>query len=127
MFLPTPFVNIINGGKHSVTGELKIQEFMIFTREDITVSYKIQIICEVYHTLQKILVSKYGEHAKSIGDEGGFCPPIYTCEEALNVIEEAIILSNYKVGQDVFIALDCAASEFYNEETKLYEIEKDFK
>ena len=122
--LPTPFVNIINGGKHSVTGELKIQEFMIFTREDIPVSYKIQIICEVYHTLQKILVSKYGEHAKSIGDEGGFCPPIYTCEEALNVIEEAIQLANYKVGEDVFIALDCAASEFYNTETKLYEVEK---
>lgn len=122
--LPTPFVNIINGGKHSVTGELKIQEFMIFPKENISASKKNQIICEVYQTLQKILVKKYGSHAKSIGDEGGFCPPIYTCDEALNVIEEAIIAANYIVGEDVFMALDCAASEYYDEKTKLYEVEK---
>ena len=70
------------------------------------------------------MVEKYGEQAKSIGDEGGFCPPIYSAEEALTIIEEAIEKSNYNVGQDVFIALDCAASEFYNTETKMYEIEK---
>jgi len=123
--LPTPFVNIINGGKHSVTGELKIQEFMIFTREDISVSKKIQIICEVYHTLQKLLVSKYGSSAKSIGDEGGFCPPIYNTEEAFQIIEESIKLAGYLPNTDVFLALDCAASEFYDEDTGLYEIEKD--
>lgn len=122
--LPTPFVNIINGGKHGVTEDLKIQEFMIFAREDLATSMQIRIYCEVYHTLKKLLVEKYGEQSKSIGDEGGFCPPIYSAEEALCVIEQAIVLSNYVVGQDVFIALDCAASEFYNEETKLYEIEK---
>jgi len=122
--LPTPFVNIINGGKHGVTEDLKIQEFMIFANEDLTTSSQIRIYCEVYHTLKKLLVEKYGEQSKSIGDEGGFCPPIYSAEEALCVIEQAIVLSNYVVGQDVFIALDCAASEFYNEETKLYEIEK---
>lgn len=122
--LPTPFVNIINGGKHGVTEDLKIQEFMIFANEDLTTSSQIRIYCEVYHTLKKLLVEKYGEQSKSIGDEGGFCPPIYSAEEALNVIEEAVKLSNYEVGKDVFIALDCAASEFYNEETKLYEIEK---
>lgn len=123
--LPTPFVNIINGGKHGVTEDLKIQEFMIFAKEDLTSSEQIRIYCEVYHNLKKILVNKYGEQAKSIGDEGGFCPPIYSAEEALNVIEQAIVLSDYIVGKDVFIALDCAASEFYDESTKLYEVEKD--
>ena len=122
--LPTPFVNIINGGKHGVTEDLKIQEFMIFAHEDLSPSQKMRIYCEVYHTLKKILVERYGEQAKSIGDEGGFCPPIYSAEEALSLIEDAIRLSNYIVGQDVFIALDCAASEFYNTETRLYEIEK---
>jgi len=91
----------------------------------LSTSQKIRIYCEVYHTLKKLLVEKYGEQAKSIGDEGGFCPPIYSAEEALTIIEEAIEKSNYNVGQDVFIALDCAASEFYNTETKMYEIEKD--
>jgi len=121
--LPTPLVNIINGGKHSVTGELKIQEFMIFPNESYSVKKKMRICCEVYHSLKKILVFKYGENAKSIGDEGGFCPPIYTAEEALSVIEEAIVKSNYVSGKDVFLAMDCAASEFYNEETNLYEVE----
>ena len=121
--LPTPLVNIINGGKHSVTGELKIQEFMIYPNETYSVKHKMRICCEVYHSLKKTLVLKYGEHAKSIGDEGGFCPPIYTAEEALSVIEEAIVKSNYVSGKDVFLAMDCAASEFYNEETKLYEVE----
>jgi enolase len=123
--LPTPFVNIINGGKHGVTDDLKIQEFMIFPNESYSVSKKMQIICEVYQTLKEILVKKYGAQAKSIGDEGGFCPPIYNAKEALSVIEESIVSSNYKVGEDVFMALDCAASEFYNTDSKLYEVEKD--
>ena len=122
--LPTPLVNIINGGKHGVTDDLKIQEFMIFPNESYSVSKKIQIVCEVYHTLKEILVKKYGKMAKSIGDEGGFCPPIYNAEEALTVIEEAIMVAKYEVGKDVFMALDCAASEFYNEETQMYEVEK---
>jgi len=121
--LPIPLVNIINGGKHSVTGHLKIQEFMIFSKPGVMAIKQNQMICEVYHTLQKILVSKYGTSAKCIGDEGGFCPPIHSAEEALSVIEQAIQTANYKVGIDVFIALDCAASEFYDETTKLYEVE----
>jgi len=123
--LPTPFVNIINGGKHGVTDNLKIQEFMIFPNESYTISKKMQIICEVYQTLQELLVKRYGKQAKSIGDEGGFCPPIYDTELALKTIEDAIVEAKYIVGVDVFLALDCAASEFYNEQTKLYEIEKD--
>ena len=97
---------------------------MIYSNEAYPINYKVKIYCEVYHTLKKILVEKYGEQAKSIGDEGGFCPPIYSADEALCLIEEAIEKSNYKVNKDVF-ALDCAASEFYNKESKLYEIEKE--
>lgn len=124
LHLPTPMVNIINGGKHGVTEDLKIQGFMIFANEALSLGNKIRIYCEVYHSLKEILVSKYGDQAKSIGDEGGFCPPIYTADEALTVIEDAIEKSNYEVGKDVFIALDCAASEFYSQDTELYEIEK---
>lgn len=122
--LPTPFVNIINGGKHGVTDDLKIQEFMIFPNELYTVEKKMQIIAEVYHTLKEVLVKKYGKTAKSIGDEGGFCPPITSADEALFVIEEAITEAHYTVNEDVFLALDCAASEFYNKNTGMYEIEK---
>jgi len=122
--LPTPFVNIINGGKHGVTEDLKIQEFMIFARSNLCTTIQIRIYCEVYHTLKKLLVEKYGEQAKSIGDEGGFCPPIYSADEALDVIEEAITKSGYTVGEDVFIALDCAASEFYDDVANKYEVEK---
>ena len=121
--LPTPLVNIINGGKHGVTGDLKIQEFMIFPREDIAVTQQNRMVYEIYHTLKKILVNKYGPMAKSIGDEGGFCPPIYTAKEALDVIVEAIKDTGVVPGKDIFIALDCAASEFYDEATKKYEVE----
>lgn len=122
--LPTPMVNIINGGKHGVTDDLKIQEFMILCNRDLSVPKQIQIICEVYHGLKKILVNRYGGMAKSIGDEGGFCPPIYSAQEAIQVIKEAIIEVGYVPGSDVFVALDCASSEFYSPQTKLYEIEK---
>lgn len=122
--LPTPFVNIINGGKHGVTEDLKIQEFMIFARANLCITLQVRIYCEVYHTLKKLLVEKYGEQAKSIGDEGGFCPPIFSADEALDIIEEAITKSGYDVGVDVFIALDCAASEFYDDVSKKYEVEK---
>jgi enolase len=120
----TPFVNIINGGKHSIKGDLKIQEFMIFPNEKYPIYKKIQIITEVYHSLKKILCEKYGEIAKSIGDEGGFCPPIDSPREAIDCIIEAIQLAGYISETDVFLALDCAASEFYDKDKKLYEIEK---
>ena len=122
--LTTPMVNIINGGKHGVTDDLKIQEFMIVCNKTYSIQKQIQIICEVYHGLKKILVQKYGMMAKSIGDEGGFCPPIYSAQEAIQVITDAIKSVGYTPGTDVFIALDCASSEFYSKETKLYEVEK---
>lgn len=123
--LPTPMVNIINGGKHGVTEDLKIQEFMIVCNREFSIQKQIQIICEVYHGLKKILVDRHGPMAKSIGDEGGFCPPIYSAHEAIQTIIDAINYCGYKENSDVFVALDCASSEFYSPETKLYEVEKE--
>ena len=120
----TPFVNIINGGKHSITGDLKIQEFMIFPNEKYPIDKKIQIVTEVYHSLKNVLCEKYGDIAKCIGDEGGFCPPIKNTREAIDNIITAIESAFYIPGFDVFLALDCAASEFYDEKSGLYEIEK---
>jgi len=122
--LSTPLVNVINGGKHGVTEDLKIQEFMIFANENKSTSDQIRMYNEVYHTLKQLLAATYGNQAKNVGDEAGFMPPVYSANEAISAIEQAITASNYVVGEDIFIALDCAASEFYNEETQLYEIEK---
>lgn len=122
--IPTPMVNIINGGKHSVTEDLKIQEFMIVCNKSYSISKQMQIICEVYHTLKKILIEKYGHQAACIGDEGGFCPPIFSSFEAIQTITDTITHAGYIPGLDVFIALDCASSEFYDETTRLYEVEK---
>jgi len=119
--LPRPQVNIINGGKHA-GGELQIQEFMIIPRAGNTFKQNLQIIAEVYHHLGKILVAKYGVSAKNLGDEGGYAPSLNVPDEALTLIEEAIKAAGYGVGKDVFLALDCAASEFYKDGK--YEIEK---
>jgi enolase len=119
--IPTPLVNILNGGKHA-GGKLKIQEFMIVPKSGILFREQLRIVTEVYHHLGKVLVEKYGAGAKNLGDEGGYAPSLDTPEEALSAIESGIVRAGYKVGEDVFLALDCAASEFYNEETKTYEI-----
>ena len=100
---------------------------MIFPRHDLSVSDKMRLIVEIYHCLRITLEKRYGPAAKSIGDEGGFCPPIYDADEALNVLEEVIQETGYIVNEDVFFALDCAASEFYNAEYKVYNVESDLE
>ena len=119
--LPTPMVNILNGGKHA-GGKLKIQEFMIMPSENFDTQTQIQSVCEIYYKLQKILIKKYGVQSKNVGDEGGFTPNLSSPEEAIEVIIQAINDSGYIPNVDIFIALDCAASEFYNSETKKYEV-----
>lgn len=121
---PTIMANIINGGKHG-QGGLKIQEFMIVPKLHIDVKLRVQMICEVYHILKKLLLKKYGVASTNIGDEGGYvvCGMKKT-DEAMDIIEDAIKVAGYKVGDDIFIALDCASSEFYDEKTKKYEVEK---
>jgi len=113
--------NIINGGKHA-GGNLKLQEFMIVPRGDIPFSEGIRQATTVYHHLGKLLGAKYGVSAKNLGDEGGFAPALNNPQEAVEVIEEAIRSAGLEVGKDMFLAMDCAASEFYDEEKKQYEL-----
>lgn len=119
--LPAMFFNILNGGKHA-GGNLKIQEFMISPRTDISFPEQLRMITEIYHKLGEVLVKKYGVSAKNLGDEGGYAPLINTPEESLEVIERAATLCGYQVGSDVYLALDAAASEFYDATKKQYEI-----
>jgi len=120
--LPSPFFNIINGGKHA-GGKLKIQEFMVSPRKDVPFPDQLRMVSEVYHKLGALLVQEYGPSAKNLGDEGGFAPLLNTPEEAITIIEKAIQAAGYKPAEDIHIALDAAASEFYIHETKKYEVE----
>jgi enolase len=120
--LPSPFFNILNGGKHA-GGNLKFQEFMVSPYRAVPFPDQLRIVAEVYQKLSGLLVKKYGVSAKNLGDEGGFAPPINTPEEAIAIIEEAIVAAGYAPGTQVFIGLDAAASEFYDGAKKLYEVE----
>jgi enolase len=127
LFIPTPMANILNGGKHG-SGGLKIQEFMIYPNTKFDITKQIQLIYEVTLQLKKCLINKYGKISVNFGDEGGFVPcGINTNYEAIDIIIEAINNSKLIPNDDIFIALDCAASEFYDKKTKLYEIEDNLK
>lgn len=117
--LPIPMMNIINGGKHA-NNSLDIQEFMIVP---VVKSFKERLRCgsEIFHTLKNILAEM--GLSTSVGDEGGFAPNLKNNEEALELIIQAIKKANYIPGQDVYIALDIAASELYNKETNTYLID----
>ena len=121
MYLPRGMFNIVNGGKHA-GGNLKIQEFMIIPRGDIPFSEGLRQATTVYHHLGKLLAAKYGMAAKNLGDEGGFAPALESPHDALTIIEEAIKSAGFEVGRDMFLAMDCAATEFYDEAKKQYEI-----
>lgn len=108
--LPIGFFNVLNGGKHA-GGKLSIQEFMIVPQGAKTFKQGLQWVCEIYHTLGKRLVKKYGVSARNVGDEGGFAPLMNKSTEALNAIVGAIEETGY--GKRIKIALDCAASSFY--------------
>ncbi len=108
--LPVPMANILNGGKHA-DNSVDLQEFMVMPLGADTFSQALQINAEVFHNLKLLLKSK--GHATAVGDEGGFAPDLKSNEEALEVIIKAIENSGYRPGKDVFIALDPAASEFF--------------
>ncbi|OHT00471.1 enolase family protein [Tritrichomonas foetus] len=120
--LPTPFFNILNGGKHA-GGNLKLQEFMVSPKSDAPFPDQLRMVAEVYQKLGEILVETYGVSAKNLGDEGGFAPLLNTPEEAISVIEKAIVAAGYEPGTDIKLGLDAAASEFYNSDDKTYEVE----
>lgn len=110
--LPVPMMNILNGGSHA-DNKIDIQEFMVMPFGAETFSQGLQIGTEIFHTLKGVLKKK--GHSTNVGDEGGFAPNLGSNEEAIEVVLEAIEKAGYKPGQDVYIALDAASSEFYNE------------
>ena len=118
--LPAPMMNVINGGEHA-DNSVDIQEFMIMPLGFERFSDALRCGCEVFHQLKKVL-SKKGLNT-SVGDEGGFAPDLKTNAEAIEAILEAIEAAHYKPGQQVWIAIDPAASEFYDAEKKVYKIE----
>ena len=118
--LPVPLMNIINGGAHADTG-VDIQEFMIVPLGAETFSEAIRWGVEVYHVLKGLLHSK--NLSTGLGDEGGFAPELPTNAAALDLISEAIEKAGYKLGTEIALALDVAATEFYSEETKKYTFE----
>jgi enolase len=112
--LPIPMMNIINGGKHAGTG-LAIQEFMVVPAGAKCFADALRMGAEIYHHLKGILKEVYGPSAINIGDEGGFAPPFETSQQAMDTIVKAIENAGYVPGKEVFLALDCAASEFCNQ------------
>lgn len=117
--LPTPMMNILNGGEHA-DNSVDIQEFMIFPLGAKNFSKALQMGTEVFHSLKSVLSSK--GYNTAVGDEGGFAPNLKSNEEALEIICEAIEKAGYKPGEDVYIAMDCASSEFYNKEDGKYHL-----
>ena len=110
--LPVPLINILNGGAHA-DNNMDIQEFMIVPAGSPTLSEAVRSSAEVFHELKKYLKGK--GYNTSVGDEGGFAPSLKSNEEAIEVILESILNAGYKPGQDFYLALDVAASEFYRD------------
>ena len=109
--LPVPMMNILNGGAHA-DNTVDVQEFMIAPYGVASFSEALRAGAEIFHTLKGVL--KKGGYSTAVGDEGGFAPNLKSNEEALNLILEAITKAGYKPGEEVGIALDPAASEFYD-------------
>ena len=122
--LPVPMMNILNGGAHA-DNSVDPQEFMIVPFGAKTFAEALRMGAEVFHTLKSVL--KKRGYSTSVGDEGGFAPNLKSNEEALEVVLEAINKAGYKPGQDAGIALDPAASEFYDAEKKRYVFKKSDK
>ena len=118
--LPAPMMNIVNGGEHA-DNDVDVQEFMVMPLGVESFSDAIRCGCEIFHNLKKVLQSK--KLATNVGDEGGFAPDLKSNKEALDLIMEAAEKAGYEMGKQVFIAMDPAASEFYDERTKRYSVD----
>ena len=119
--LPVPMMNILNGGAHS-DAPIDIQEFMIMPKGAPSFREALRMGAEVFHALKSVL--KANKLSTAVGDEGGFAPALKSNEHALEVIAAAVKQAGYKFGKDIFIALDPAASEFYDATTKKYVFKK---
>lgn len=119
--LPVPMMNILNGGAHS-DAPIDFQEFMIIPRKFDTFSDALRAGTEIFHALKSVLKGR--GLSTAIGDEGGFAPNLKSASDALETIAEACKKAGYKLGEEIFIALDVASSEFYDAATKQYVFKK---
>ncbi|MEF9961289.1 MAG: phosphopyruvate hydratase [Erysipelotrichaceae bacterium] len=119
--MPVPMMNVLNGGSHA-DSSVDFQEFMIMPVGASSIKEAIRMGAEVFHNLKKVLKAK--GQVTAVGDEGGFAPNLGSNEEPLECIMEAIKLAGYEGGTDIMLAMDVAASEFYNVETKKYDLKK---
>lgn len=117
--MPLPMMNILNGGEHA-DNNVDIQEFMIQPVGAPSLKEAVRMGSEIFHHLAKVLKAKGMNTA--VGDEGGYAPNLGSNAEALADIKEAVKAAGYELGKDVTLAMDCAASEFYNKETGMYEL-----
>ncbi len=122
--MPLPMMNIINGGEHA-DNTVDIQEFMIQPVGAKTLREAVRMGSEVFHSLAKVLKSK--GMSTAVGDEGGFAPNLESNEAALKAIQEAVEAAGYTLGTDITLAMDCAASEFYNKEQGIYDLKGEGK
>jgi enolase len=118
--LPAPMMNIINGGEHA-NNSIDLQEFMVMPLGFDNFSDSLRCGVEIFHSLKKVLEQK--GMSTAVGDEGGFAPNIESSEAAIDMIQQATEAAGYTFGEQVKIALDCAATEFYDESTKTYKLE----
>jgi enolase len=119
--MPVPMMNILNGGSHA-DNSIDFQEFMIMPLGADQFSESLRMGVEVFHHLKSVLKSK--GYSTNVGDEGGFAPNIKSNEEAIEIVLKSIESAGYRPGIDIMIAMDAAASEFYNEEEKVYHFHK---
>lgn len=118
--MPVPMMNILNGGSHA-DNKIDVQEFMVMPLGAYSFSEALKMGTEVFHHLKAVLKSK--GLSTNVGDEGGFAPNLQSNEEGIKVVMEAIEKAGYIPGKDIYIALDAAASEFYNKEEGVYHLE----
>jgi enolase len=118
--LPAPMMNIINGGQHA-DNSVDVQEFMVMPLGFDTFSDALRAGTEIFHNLKKVLSAK--KLNTSVGDEGGFAPDLGSNQEALDLIMSAIDAAGYKAGEQIWIALDVASTEFYDSKTKTYALD----
>ncbi|MFI5148864.1 MAG: phosphopyruvate hydratase [Bacteroidia bacterium] len=119
--LPVPMMNILNGGSHA-DNSIDFQEFMIMPFGANTFADGLRMGAEVFHNLKKVLKAK--KYSTNVGDEGGFAPNIKSNDEAIEIVLKAIEAAGYKPGEDIWIAMDAAASEFYDSAHKVYDFRK---
>ncbi|MDP8003489.1 MAG: phosphopyruvate hydratase, partial [Caldisphaera sp.] len=121
--LPTPILNILNGGVHA-GNNLAFQEFILIPTGASSFLEAMRMAVEVYRSLKSYLTDKYGKTSTNVGDEGGYAPPMNNSREAFDAIVSSIKNSGYELGRDFHLGMDAAASEFYNKEDNTYKVDE---